>query len=93
MRELEITSKLIPVLKQQGVRRAAIFGSFARGEETPESDVDLLVELDEGKSLLDLVRLKISLEETLGRRVDVTTPRSLHPKIREQALKDAVAVL
>lgn len=93
MQQTAITMKIMPVLKQQGVRRAAIFGSFARGEETPESDVDLLVEFDEGKSLLDLVRLKMSLEETLNRKVDVLTPRSLHPKVRERALKDAVAIL
>ncbi len=64
----ELRSKIIPVLQQHDVIHAAIFGSFARGEEREDSDLDILVELGEGKSLLDLVALKLELEKSWEER-------------------------
>ncbi|GAJ19415.1 unnamed protein product, partial [marine sediment metagenome] len=61
------------------VGKASFFGSIVRGEATEKSDIDLLVELPRKASLLDLVGLKIELEEKLGKRVDVLTYNSLHP--------------
>lgn len=89
----EIKKKIIPVFKQYEVSKAAIFGSFVRGEETDESDIDFLVELPEKASLLDLAGLKIDLEELLGKNVDVITYDSLHPLLRDRILKEEVAVL
>jgi predicted nucleotidyltransferase len=89
----ELKGKIIPVLQQHDVIHAAIFGSFARGEEREDSDLDILVEFAEGKSLLDLVGLKLALEDFLGRRIDVVTYNALHPEIREKVLEEQVAII
>ncbi len=81
------------MLKRHNVVRAAIFGSFARGEMKEDSDLDILVEFKGEKSLLDLVALKMELEEVLGREVDVLTYNSLHPFIREIVSKEQVVIL
>jgi len=75
----ETRNKIIPVLRRYDVVRAAIFGSFVRGETKKSSDIDILVEFKGEKSLLDLVALKMELEEVLRRNVDVLTYNSLHP--------------
>lgn len=88
----EIGQRLLPVLARHGVIRAAIFGSFARGEAEAGSDLDILVELPDTKSLLDLVALKLDLEAELGREVDVLTYRALHPRIRDRVLREQVVI-
>ena len=72
------------------MKRAAFFGSVARGEATAKSDVDIVVELGANKTLLDFIGLKLDLEETLGRKVDLVTYRSLRPRFRERVLADEV---
>lgn len=89
----EIRAKAIPVFSRHGVTRAALFGSRARGEATEESDIDILVEFNGEKTLLDLAALQIELEQALGRKVDVLTYRSLHPRIRDKVLRDQVVLL
>lgn len=71
-------------------RNVRIFGSAARGDDTTDSDLDVLVDMEEGRSLIDHVALKQELEELLGQEVDVVTEASLHPKIRERMLREAV---
>jgi predicted nucleotidyltransferase len=88
-----VAEKIIDILRRNGVKRAAFFGSIVRGEMTDESDVDLLVEFEKRKSLLDLAGLKIELEEALNRRVDVLTYRSLHPLLKERILAEQVRIL
>ena len=90
----------IPELRQDICRAAAesgalnirIFGSVARGEERDDSDVDFLVALEPGRSLLDLARLELRLESLLGRAVDVVTEAGLREPVRAAALRDAVAI-
>jgi len=82
-----------PILRQYGVRRASVFGSYARGQEEPESDLDLLVELPPGSSLLDLVGLEQDLTAELGIKVEATTYGSLHPLMRDQVLADERTIL
>lgn len=89
----EIKSKVRGVLQRHGVVRASVFGSVARGEDTPESDIDFLVEFEDGRTLLDLSGLRLDLQELLGRKVDVATPRSLHPKLEHQILGEQVEIL
>lgn len=89
----EVKKKIISVLRRHGVVRAAIFGSFAKGISKAGSDLDILVEFEGEKSLLDLVALQLELEDVLGREVDVLTYRSLHPRIKERVLQDQVAIL
>jgi len=88
-----IKDVLIRVLRTHSVKRAALFGSIARGEATEESDLDLLVEFEGRKSLLDLAGLRLELQESLQRRVDVLTYRSLHPLLKERILSDQVVIL
>ena len=83
-----IKFKIAPILKSQGVIKASLFGSFARGENTRDSDVDILVKLASGKTLFDLVGLKMELEDALGKKVDVLTYNSIHPLLRKNILKD-----
>lgn len=82
------------VLVEGGVKRAALFGSFARGDATEDSDIDLLIEFKgKKKSLFDLVALKIQLEESLGRKVDLVTYNSLHPLLRDRILSEQIIIL
>jgi predicted nucleotidyltransferase len=67
-----------------------VFGSVARGEARPESDLDLLVEFEADRSLLDLIGLELDLRDLLGSHVDVTTVASLKDRIRPRVLAEAV---
>jgi predicted nucleotidyltransferase len=83
-----------PTLSEQfGVSSLALFGSVARGEATPESDIDLLVEFDRPVGLFELFALQDSLEALFGRPVDVGTARGLKERIRPKVLAEAVRVL
>lgn len=82
-----------PILRRCGVRRAGVFGSYARGQEEPESDLDLLVELPPGSSLLDLVGLEQDLTAELGIQVEAATYSSLHPLMRDRVLADERTIL
>jgi len=89
----EIKKKIIPILKRYGVKRAGIFGSVVRGEETKESDIDVLVEIESRMSLLDFVGLKLELEQALGKKVDLGEYSTIKPIIKEQILSEEVAIL
>lgn len=71
-------------------RSVAIFGSVARGQERPGSDIDFLVELDPGTRPIEILALGADLEEALGVRVDVGTPESLRERVRDEVLAEAV---
>ena len=86
----KIAKKILPILKKNGVAKAGIFGSVARGEQKKGSDIDILVEFD--GSLLDLVRLERELQEKLGRKVDLLTYNSISPYLKERILKDEVRI-
>lgn len=89
----ELKDKIIHVLRKHGVKKAALFGSITKGEATEKSDIDLLVEFEGRKSLLDLVGLKLELEELLKREVDILTYRSLHPLLKERILHEQEVIL
>jgi len=74
----------------RGACRVRVFGSRALDQAGPDSDVDILVDLEQGRSALALGGLLMDLQELLGTRVDVVTPAALHPKIRDQILDQAV---
>lgn len=80
---------ILRITRAHGVTNVRIFGSFARGEQRKRSDVDLLVDLPEKMSLLDLSGLKIELEEALKRKVDVVPADSIKPLLRGYILADA----
>lgn len=83
----------VPILKKAGVTRAALFGSVARGEETAESDIDVLVEMPSGATLFDLVGLEQALEHVFNRSVDVVTYKALHSRLKPYIEPDAIALL
>jgi hypothetical protein len=78
------------IARQHGARNLRIFGSLARGEAAEGSDLDLLVEMEPGRNLLDLVAIKQDLEELLGCKVDVVTEAAVSPYLRERVLNEAV---
>ena len=90
---LEIKNKIMPILKKYGVKKASLFGSVVRNKQTESSDIDLLVELPETASLLELANLKLDLEEILKKKVDVLTFDSLHPLLKDKILLEQEAVL
>ena len=85
----EQRARILDLARRHGARNLRVFGSFARGDAGPESDLDLLVDIEPGRSLLDMGELLMDLQDLLGRRVDLVTEPSLHWAIRERVLKDA----
>ena len=81
--------EILDVAARHGARNVRLFGSTARGEARPDSDIDLLVEMDADRSLLDLVGLGQDLEALLAHKVDVLTDASLHPALRDRILAEA----
>ena len=95
MRQKEVVQTLVehrPELKRLGVRSLMLFGSVARGEARPESDIDLLVEFEKPATFDRYMELKFFLEELLGRPVDLVTPRALKPRLRRRIEREAVRV-
>ncbi len=84
--------EILRIAASYGAYNLRVFGSVARGEAKPDSDVDLLVELEPQRTLLDQIALMQSLSELLGRKVDVTEPETLHELIRDQVLREAVVL-
>ena len=82
--------EILDLAARHGARNVRVFGSLARGEGREGSDLDLLVTLGEGRSLLDLVGLKQDLEDLVHRPVDVVTERALSPHLRASVLSEAV---
>jgi predicted nucleotidyltransferase len=79
--------------RAHGVTSVALFGSAARGEDRPGSDLDFIVELQPGRSLLDLIGLAQDLEAVFDRKVDVGTRGSLKPSVRASAERDAIPIV
>ncbi len=82
--------EILDLASRYGARNVRVFGSVARGEGAGQSDVDFLVEMEEGRSLLDLVGLWQDLEELLGCEVDVITDRGISPYLRDRIYAEAV---
>jgi len=85
-------SEILRIAQAHGAKNVRVFGSVARGEEGPDSDLDLLVDLEPRRNLLDLGHLVMDLQDLLGRKVDVVEPEGLHWYIRDRVLKEAVAL-
>jgi len=84
--------EILRIAAAHGARNIRLFGSVSRGEAGPKSDVDILIKLDPGRSLLDIIAIKQDLEDLMGCEVDVVTEDSISPYIREQVLKEAVSL-
>ena len=90
--ERAVRERIISILTNYGATRIAIFGSYARGEETPESDIDILVRFDHPKSLFQLVRIEDELAAALRRHVDLVTEKSVSPHIAGPIRRDEVVI-
>jgi uncharacterized protein len=82
--------EILRTANQHGAHSIRVFGSVARGEAGPDSDIDFLVEMEDGRSLLDLGRLLVELQDLLGRRVDIVEPEGLRWYVRDRILEEAV---
>ena len=81
---------IIQLAAHHGAHNVRVFGSVARGKAGPTSDVDLLVEMDQGRSLLDLIELSQELEAYLDRKVDILTDEGLSPYLEQRIHAEAV---
>ena len=84
--------EILRIAAQHGARNVRVFGSVARGDDRADSDVDLLVEMEDDRSLLDLVGLEQDLEDLLRRDVDVLTDASIRPVLRSRIIAEARAL-
>jgi predicted nucleotidyltransferase len=89
----EIKIKVLPILKQAEVKKAALFGSYVRGDNNETSDIDILVELPDNATLFELGGLKVTLEEKLKKNVDVVTYKSISPIIKESIFRNQYPLL
>lgn len=88
----EKRDEILQIAAKHGARKVRIFGSVSRGEADTASDLDLLVEMEPGRSLLDLGGLLMDLQDLLGCHVDVVTEKGLRARIRDRVLREAVAL-
>jgi predicted nucleotidyltransferase len=83
---------ILRIAAKRGAYNVRVFGSIARGEADSKSDIDILVDMEPGRSLFDLGGLLMDLQDLLGHDVDVVTERGLRERIRERVLKEAIAL-
>jgi len=88
----EKRDEILRIAAKHGARNVRVFGSVARGDSDEKSDVDLLVDMEPGRTLLDMGGLLMDLQELLGCEVDVITENGLKERIRERVLREAVAL-
>ena len=84
--------EILALAAKHKARHVRLFGSAARGDERPDSDVDFLVEFEPGARLMDRLRMMVELEDLLGRRVDVIREDTVHWLIKGQVLREAIAI-
>ena len=90
----EIKKKIVPILRKNNVVRAGIFGSYARGEQKENSDIDILVEINDKKfSLLDLVGLEMEIKSILKKEIDLLTYKGISPYLRDRILEEEVRLI
>ncbi len=84
--------EILDIAAKHGAFNIRVFGSVSRSEAGPDSDVDFLVELEQGRTLIDHAALYLDLKQLLGREVDVVTEKGLRPQIRERVLREAIPI-
>ncbi len=87
-----IRIKSAPILKKYGIKSAAIFGSVARGEDGPNSDIDILVRLGERMGIYKFIGLQFELENTLGKKVDLVSDRAMNKYVKPYMEKDLTLI-
>ena len=87
-----IFKKITSLLVSYGAKKISVFGSYARGEANLKSDVDIIVEFSDRKSLLDFVRMELELSEVLGVKVDLLTEKAISPYLIDEIKKEMVVI-
>ena len=89
----EIKRKLIPILRKNKVTKAGIFGSYARGKQSRKSDVDILIEINDSVGLIEFIKLKMTIQELLRKKVDLVEYSTIRPEIRENIIRNEISIL
>jgi len=89
----ELYKKVISILEKHGIKRILVFGSYARGEATSESDLDIIAEFPKGTSLLDHIRIENELSETLKIKIDLLSKNGISPYLIDNIMKEAIVIL
>jgi predicted nucleotidyltransferase len=89
----KIQEKIVPLLKQHGIKKAAVFGSVARGDARPDSDVDVVIEISRPYGLFEFIAIKHGIEDILDKKVDLVEYASIKPRVKENIIKDQVQIL
>ena len=89
----KIKKKILPVLKAYKVTKAGIFGSYARGEQKNNSDIDILIRIHNDAGLLEIIGLKLDLEKLIKRKVDLVEYETIRKELKKQILNDEVRIL
>ena len=89
----KINQTVKSTLGKYNLKSAAIFGSYARGEENENSDLDILISLKRDMNLLDIIGIEQELEDILGKKVQIITERSIKPRLREYIYRDLIQVI
>jgi predicted nucleotidyltransferase len=82
--------EILAAAKENGMRNVRIFGSVARGEARIDSDINLLVEIEDDRTLFDLIRFKQTIEDIVGRKIDVISDQGLHETMRETIMNEVI---
>lgn len=92
--ELErLKPKIIRILKDSGVKKAGIFGSYAKGEQKKNSDIDILIELPKGMSLFDVVNVELKMEDALNKKIDLLTYGAIHKLLKDRILNEEIRII
>ena len=87
-----IKSAIIPLLKKHNINRAGVFGSYVRNKNTEDSDIDILIELNDKISLLEFVRIKFDFEDTLKKKVDLVEYTAIKPRLKDRILSEEIRI-
>ena len=88
-----IKDKALPILKEAGVLRSSVFGSYTRSDYKKDSDIDILVDLPKDKSLFEFIKLKLKLEKALGKKVDLVEYSTIKPRLQGYILNNQIRIL
>ena len=92
--EIELIKKrILPVLKEHKVKKAGIFGSYARGEQNKKSDVDILIEVSNDIGLIGFISLKMLIEKAIKKKIDLVEYDAIRKELKENILKEEIRII
>ncbi len=89
----KLKEKIVKILKSYGIKKAGIFGSYVRGEQGKDSDIDILIQPKKNMSLLDISELKIEIEEAIGKKADLVEYSVIKPLVKNRILNEEVKII